>query len=134
MTQGDLENLPSAFVAKNQFWQEVQVPCLIEGGGAFRLSRMGWRGRPRRGTGLMRPLQGFLRPGYMKPFSFTCLAAVSICILEFSQGKNKTVWVRFCLFELLMHPVLFFSPGGLRDNWKSSLTFMNPETRNSEVV
>lgn len=32
-TQGELENLPSTFVAENLFWQKVQVPCLTEGRG-----------------------------------------------------------------------------------------------------
>lgn len=30
MTRGELEILPSAFVAENLFWQKVRVPCLID--------------------------------------------------------------------------------------------------------
>lgn len=79
----------------------------------------------------MRSLQIFPRLQEACPYS--CLAAFSLSP-EFSQERNKPLWGRVCPFELLMHSVLFLSPGGLRDSLKSSLIFLNLQTRNSKTL
>lgn len=108
MTQGELENLPSAFVAENLFSQKVQVPPSDRRGEEpLACQKMGRGERPRKGAGF----RGLRKISPRLNEALPCLIVVSLSTQRSLVEKTASLpGRRVCPFKLSVHPRLFLSP------------------------